>query len=205
MHEQIHKIKLSLENYRSLLREREELELQGASHRLSEIDRILDTYPEDFEEQFFEMRKEYVERVYPEWSLLYAKHVEKREEWKKVVFKLTPFYTIMKLGQETIVYAKKRTLFGLIFGRNPKAILAHHLFDAEKEARKILAEVPAKIAAYLEHFIEEANRPWNHSLYDGKFLELLSPIIGFMEELEGTIATLEAQIKKLEEERAPLF
>ena len=205
MHEQIYQMKISLEKYRSLLCEREILEKSGETNTLSAIDRILDTFPEDLEEKFVETRSIYLEKYHLQWKQTHLSLHQKRNELQKTLSLLSPFYRTLELGKETILSAKKRKILDYIFGRNPKVVLAYHLFDAEKRAREILPLMPSPIASYLKHFIHESSNPWNHKLYKGEFLDLLPPITRIMEEMQDEIEGLDSEIKKLEEQQGLLF
>ncbi len=200
MHELIKKLKISLEEYQTLLRERDLLEERGES--VHAIDRKLDTFDEDLEEKFQAMKKDYLSHHHPH-LLEKQKHAAlMHENAAHLYLTLYPLYQTLSEGMQIIESAKKRRWFDFLTGRNPKALLAHVLFDAEKMAREAYKKTKT---ACLKKLIDEVSSPWNQKLYYGKFEQLFAPFAKHLEQAEEQMGLFDLNKKKVEEEIASLF
>lgn len=179
MHELIKKIRderAKVADWQVLMRKRQVLEAEGKSSEVAVVDSFLDNYDDDIEMNLRQMENDFFESCYPERTLLLE------------------FDALLKSGIATI--ERKRKIFEKLLGRNPKAILAHLLFDCQILARKILKlSKHGDLNSYLRNFISEVDKPWNHHLYDTKFLLLSAQYAEIHEKFFLEVETLERGLK----------
>ena len=198
--EEAEKVKQVVEE---LLKRKETLE-----KRLLKLDHRLENLGEDHEEAIEVMKLELISSIcqaHPEVKEHYSHLLANRERLETLKSELEDFAGKFKLfnhhleeGANTHSYTKRRGILNFIFGRNPKVLLSQHIHLAALEAERLLKLLqPLKgeplygdFHAFLHHFLEDAQKPWNQSLYNQKFATLFQNFKKLWNELEKERARL---------------
>lgn len=213
----------------ALLEERETLENiiinrpQDISHLkecIQKIDHCLDSLPEEDVDVLLTWKQELIfqkchcSMAKSTYSHLINKQQKIQETLQHIdhlLELLTPLQRDLSLGLQCI--KQKRSLFQMLFGRHPKALLAHYLLLVMGHCERFnkmcssksypieLQELIKKIVTFFEILIEEIKKHWNPSLYKDKififydrFLHLWEKLVMYQKEC------LEEEKKVREEE-----
>jgi signal transduction histidine kinase len=167
-------------------------ELAGLRQKLREIDHEIDEIGEHQEEKLAALKKELVETIqmaFPETAAPYHQLCQKLDAYrseevccKNLLECLQPFHAALNEGAAA---KQSRGFLSILFGRNPKVILARAIRKASIEAERVYKQVEEhRIREFLSAFLEEANRPWNGSLYKERFFELHQEFDRLMKEVK---------------------
>lgn len=180
--------------------------LESLKQKIKEVDKLLDELGEEQEESLERIKKQIIDLIkkkYPEAASEYELLEKKLNEFRTKTEKLSadraalaPFYGALVEGSAA---GEKRSFWSFLFGRHPKVVLSSAIRKAELEAENIrkIATDP-RIVSYLDSFIEEVKKSWNHSLYNGKFEEYFMRFKQIMEDLDQEILYSNQEIIKLE-------
>ncbi|MCC5832985.1 MAG: hypothetical protein JJU12_08100 [Chlamydiales bacterium] len=166
--------------------------LANLKQKLQVIDHEIDEIGEDQDEKLGQLKKELVEAIlkaFPEaegsYQLLCQKLDAFRTEEKRsntLLQRLQPFYVALLEGAAV---KRSRGLLGILFGRNPKVLLARAIRKASIEAERVYKQIEdPRFRDFLSCFLKEANRPWNGSLYKERFYELHREFTQLVDEAE---------------------
>lgn len=158
---------------------------------LIEIDHRIDALGEKHEEKIDQLRKELIAKIlklHPssqkEYELLCSQLTTYQHEattCTALLTKLLSFYEALREGAAT---KKISGWYSILLGRNSKAVLARAIHRAAQEAQKVREEIEGEMRKFLDIFLEEAHRPWNKSLYQGRFYQLYDEFYHLIKNLE---------------------
>lgn len=167
-------------------------ELTELKQKLRTIDHKLDELGEHQDEKLAELKEKLVasiQKSFPESAASYQQLCESLEEFRSeekrcmvLRERLRPFYEALSEGAAS---KQSQGLLGVLFGRNAKVILARAIRKASIEAERVYKQInDERIQEFLSTFLDEANRPWNGSLYRERFYEMHKEFTDLMKQLE---------------------
>ena len=166
------------------------------TEELRNIDAELDRLGEERESSFGQLKQDLIAKIqerFPETAAEYqtiTRHLEKARsssqglvQQKKI---LMPLLDLLKQGDQINI---KGGVFDFIFGKHPKALLARTIHKASTLGEKIYPEpsLDERFRCFLEKFLKETHKTWNHPLYRGLFSEFFREFSTLMGELEQEI------------------
>lgn len=174
--------------------------------KIGDVDHQLDLLEDEQDISFETRRNQIIAKIreqYPQTNTEFALFEEKLVFYQKelarlnlVKNKISTFYEIL---QEGVKSQKRRGFWNTLFGRHPKIHLSNSIHQATKEAEKLKTKLSGPFLKFVDAFLEEAKKSWNHSLYEKKYFEYFEKFNTMKLNLEIEIKTRENEKKSLED------
>lgn len=168
-----------------------------AKEELKKIDHALDLLDEEPSQNLERLQEELIAAIilqHPESEqefqrLSHALFLEKQKEMKLAALykKMSPLYAIFKQGNA--LRQVRYSWIAILFGKSKSGKIGRLIAEGLDLAQPLIKEVEdPRFLHFLETFKKEAEKPWNHALYQKRFFELFEELSLLMSKLEEELA-----------------
>lgn len=173
---------------------------------IKHIDEELDQLGEEKEILFERLKQNLIAQIKneipnaaEEYDKLEAQLASAQKKKDLLTHEQTLIEPLFRLFQEGAQIKPKAGFFDFLFDKTPRALLARKVHHASTLAEKIYPIVKEKHARqFIEKFLLETKKEWNHELYRGKFAQLFEEFSQIMENWQMESLRLQNTIKAQE-------